>query len=129
LSYFALTILKSSGKREWYGVCALLNARELKREDYERQDETFTNLTSAAKSCPVYSGAAEKEFGRLCIARSELPGSAVCTTLALVKKSKHNGPSMSDIIRWIIGKLLGPFVPEPVPVPVEPAPRPKPRRC
>jgi hypothetical protein len=128
LSYFWFTILKSSGKWEWYGVCALLSARKMKGEDYEGPDETLRNFTGTTKSCPVHSGAAEKEFRRLRFARCELSGLAICPTLALIKKPTHHGTGMSDIIRWILGKLLGPFVPEPVPVPVEPAPRPNPRK-
>ena len=121
-------VLKSTGKYEWYSVCALLGAREMKGEDYERPDEALGNLKGTTKSCPVYSGAAEKEFRRLCFARREFSGPAVYSALALIEKPAHHGPGMSEIIKWILGKLLGPFVPEPVPVPVEPVPRPDPRK-
>lgn len=128
LSYLVLRRLKSSGKREWYSVCAQLSVRKRKGEDHEGPDETFRDFTSATESWPVHFGTAEKEAGRLCFTRSELSGFAVCPAFAPVKKPANNGPGMSDIIRWIIGKLLGPFVPEPVPIPVEPVPHPKPKR-
>ena len=128
LSYLMFTVLKSSGKGEWYGVCAVLNARKMKGEDHERPDETFRDTAGSTKGCPVYYGAAEKELRRLCLARREFPGPAVYPTFALIKRPEHHGPGMSDIIKWIRGKLLGPFIPEPVPVPVEAAPRPNPQK-